>query len=184
MEHYNLLYVEEGSPGLYVLRTREENSLVQKLSELPHENIGDFYSNVPCEELANRVSQILHEASLARKIEVVDAHSFDENKIDDRKDYIIREKKGVRIYLSEACRRDRRELYEEFSAYFLEALFSNEKEGSIQIEFKELERYFTEAKVRIEDLYKEIEKGLKELKDEVIVAEVLTRPKRGKQVLN
>jgi len=186
MEHYNLLYVEEGPSGLYVLRTSEEDSLVQRLSTSPHQNIGDFYSNVPSEELADRISQILQKASLSMEIVVVNQGSFDESKADLQKEYIIKEKAGVRIYLPGAggTNQHKQELYQDRSMDFLEALFSDEKEGSLQIEFKELVECFTEANVRLEELTREIKKGIKELTDELIVAEVLRRPKTGKQVLN
>lgn len=184
MEHYNLLYAEGKSPGLYIARANEDDSLDQQLSTT-EEYIGDFYSNVPCEELADRIFQILGEASLTKGVVVTDSCSFNGN-YDPFIDYVIKENNRVRIYLPEAegTNQNIKEAYQDFSAYFLEALFSDQKEGSIQREFRELEKFFTDAIVKIEELDKKIKESMRGLRDELLVAEALSRPRRGKQVLN
>ena len=102
MEHYNMLIIEEESPGLRVIQTNAYQYIISNNPGLIHENCGDFYSKVHVDELAEAIYRALDKDFMGSKLNkdliVVDASEFNQEVVEMEKDYIIRELKGVRIY--------------------------------------------------------------------------------------
>ncbi|MEK6900254.1 MAG: hypothetical protein AABX05_03965 [Nanoarchaeota archaeon] len=123
MERYNLLLSDGSSPGVFVLQEYAYQAILNKHSGIRHEDIGNFYSKVPCGELAEKVEQILENAAKEKLfdtddlagdvvwnllVEMADYGRSQKKKIveppllssDNRADtdYIVRYKHGVRVY--------------------------------------------------------------------------------------
>ncbi|MEK6900255.1 MAG: hypothetical protein AABX05_03970 [Nanoarchaeota archaeon] len=152
MQRYNLLLCEEGSlEGLCILKTEAYVARIQQEPGMPHENLGDFYSEVPCEELADKIYQLLQEADLrlVDNLVITDALSFEPDRCDNSKDYIVKEEHGTRLYVSPDDLQKFAEkgviaerVYFLASEKFLPRLFSDYKEGSLQKKWKEVEDIF------------------------------------------
>ncbi len=63
MEEYNLLVLEGKVPQIAILQTAAYRRMINNRPDLRHENLGNFYSEVSCENLANKVDEILSSIS-------------------------------------------------------------------------------------------------------------------------
>ncbi len=147
MEHYNLILIDHGErAGLNILQSDAYVALVTENPDLMHENKGDFYSDVSVDQLAQRIYDALNKEFDGKKLnaqaKVVASADF-EPEDDSDIDYIVQEPQGVRLYdpnchKEEVKGSERSMVYEWISLCFVEDLFSQEKEGSLQREVKEM----------------------------------------------
>ena len=142
MEHYNMLIIEEESPGLRVIQTNAYQYIISNNPGLIHENCGDFYSKVHVDELAEAIYRALDKDFMGSKLNkdliVVDALTFNPEVVEMEKDYIIRELKGVRIYSPKLHTSEAENVnlaYSFFGVMALENLFSDGSGpyGSLQL---------------------------------------------------
>ncbi|HLD40129.1 MAG TPA: hypothetical protein VJB13_03240 [Candidatus Nanoarchaeia archaeon] len=157
MHQYQVLLIEKEFPGLHILTTESYASLKQQQPPFPHEDWGDFYSEVGLDSLADTIYQSLQNNGVAEDARIISVRSFDEKNCDPDKDYIIKEVTGVRIYspsIHSAIPQDEiiflepEVVYFLVSTCFLEDLFSPQQEGSLQREFKQLERVLNRASTK------------------------------------
>src|SRR3989338_6839168 len=167
MHHYDVLFVEKEFPGLHIITAESYQLLKQQQPQFPHQDWGDFYSEVALDALADKIYQSLQKAGAAEEARIVDVRLFDEKSRDLHKDYIIREKTGVRIYSPSIHQKDHslepESVYALGSLYFLEDLFSSEKEGSLQREFKQLGILLDQASTALKKVPAEVENLTKEV---------------------
>jgi|SRR3989338_8610968 len=143
MEHYNLLFVEEESPGLKIIQTEAYRSLIKQNPGLIHQNLGDFYSDVPIDGLAEAVFRLLDVEFMGKKLNqdflVVDLKTFDPKIAQMEREYIIREDDGLRLYVPTfhtAEETNAVQKYTAFGAIFMQYLFSDKQYGSLQASLK------------------------------------------------
>lgn len=141
-----MLIVENESPGLRIIQTDAYKRLINNNPGLIHENMGDFYSEIPVNNLADVVYNALDEDFMGKKLNkdavIVDASEFDPT-VTETKDYIIRESDGIRIYSPELHTPDATNInlaYGLFGVMFVEKIVSKEQQGSLQKELGDLER--------------------------------------------
>ncbi len=169
---YNVLFIEQESPGLYIITADSCDSIIQQKQGIILENYGDFYSEVQCKDLDNRIYQLLEKAEAAENIKIIAANLFEEKNVDFNLDYIIKSDTGVRLYSPGVHQKDyslgAEAAYFVISMFFLEDLFSSEKEGSLQREFKQFESLLEKASaalkkaaVEAEELTKDFDKAYK-----------------------
>lgn len=158
MEQYNMLIVETEMPGLRIIQTDAYKKLIGNNPGLIHENLGDFYSKTPVHGLSDVVYGALDIEIMGRRLNqnmiVVDASQFNPSNIDAKKDYLIRESDGVRLYDPALHTQDTTNVslaYGLFGAMFVDSLFSNEKEGSLQKSFEDLEQRLKSFKISMQD---------------------------------
>lgn len=156
MERYNLLLIVEKiffsdinknvyktleTPGLRVIQTKEYLNIIGKNPGLLHENLGDFYSKVPVDELAEAVYKALDKDFLGNKLNknliIVDASEFNPAVAEIKKYYLIREDHGIGFYLTERQTPGstiiNHQRYCTYGAMAVEYLFSDEQKGSLQV---------------------------------------------------
>ena len=166
MERYNLLVVEGDVPGLKIMRTDTYMSLVAQDPGLIHKNFGDFYSDVPCADLADRVYQALGQEGAERRLNeltvIVDAASFDQSACDHEKEYLVREENGVWFYspgLHQENPLGASQVYTSAALRIIEYLITDKQEGSLQRSIKELEARLKSMDEEAELLAAELESG-------------------------
>src|SRR3989344_2826148 len=98
LHRYNALFIEKEFPGLHIITADSYTMIQEQAPSFPHKNWGDFYSEVPCDDLADKIYQLLGENSLAEDTVIVPSHLFDEQNVDLSKDYIIKKNTGVSLY--------------------------------------------------------------------------------------
>lgn len=155
MEHYNLLLILEKiffsginknvyktleTPGLRVIQTEEYLNIIGKNPGLLHENLGDFYSKVPVDELAEAVYKAFDrelDGKLNKNLIIVDASEFNPAVAEIKKDYLIREDHGIGFYLTKhqtpGSTIINHQRYCTYGAMAVEYLFSDEQNGSLQV---------------------------------------------------
>lgn len=139
MEQYNLLIIEQDSPGLRIIQTQAYKNLITTNPRLVHKNAGDFYSNIPVADLSDIVCKTFEQELFGKKLNenmvVVDAATFNQQETDTKKDYLIREIDGIRLYSPQFHTTNAgnvSELYSFIGLLFIEKLFAEEQEGSLQ----------------------------------------------------
>ena len=185
MEEYNLLICEAPNPGIVILRTSAYRGIINNRPGLRHENLGNFYSEVACENLATRTNEIIEvvkrekffstddlagdvvwnllvemaQLSLGREKKIVKApFSLPDN---PDTDYIIKYNKGVRIYCPQTFIEGVDPTFQNAAlAVFLLHGLSNDKEGTAMKAFDsftaDIEQYLTETRKELAGLYKMI----------------------------
>ena|SRR3989344_533081 len=162
---YNLLFIGQESAGLHILTTPCYISLVQQKPGLHLENYGDFYSEIECNGLANRIYRALEEYGLEEDAEIVSADSLDKMSLNPTKDYIITmQDRGVRLYSPQVHQEEEESSITEGAYFiasmcFLEHLFSSRKEGSLQTLYRQLPEKLAAA------IDKGVQKGLQPVKE-------------------
>jgi|SRR3989338_242317 len=146
MERYNLLVVEGEEPGLKIMRTATYASLVAQDPSLIHKNFGDFYSDVSCADLADRVYQALGQEDVEGRLNeltvIVDAASFDQNSCDPEKEYLVRDESGVWFYSPGLHQKDpmgASQAYTTAAFLVIRNLVTDKQEGSLQKQLKKVE---------------------------------------------
>ncbi len=156
---YNALFIEKEFSGLHILTADSYTLMLNQAPDFPHNNWGDFYSEVPCGDLADKVYQLLAKESSAGDIVILPSHLFDEKKFDPSKDYIIKRNNGARIYSPKAHQNlilGPEAVYMLGCSGLWEGLFSTSKEGSLQIDYKENVQ-------KLEEVFKELEAASQKL---------------------
>jgi len=149
MERYSMLIAEEESPGLRIIQTEAYRDLIGRNPGLIHENCGDFYSDIPVNELSEAVYKALDRefigTKLNRDIVIVDASTFNPDVAEMEKNYLVREVDGIRIYAPKLHIPEAEyvsQSYGLFGLMFIGDLFFNERQGSLQVSLRKLEERF------------------------------------------
>jgi len=164
---YNALFIEKEFSGLHILTADSYALMQEQAPSFPHQNWEDFYSEVPCNDLADKVYQLLDKEGLAGDTVIVPSRLFDEKRLDPSKDYIIKENTGVRIYFPTAHKDptiNPEAVYVLESLCLWEGLFSTRKEGSFQRDYKENVRKLEAGFKELETASKRLEKATESLK--------------------
>lgn len=149
MERYNVLYMEDEFPGLSIIQTGAYVGLIQARPGLKHQNWGDFYSSISLENFAEATYNALENSlfsvsgkKLNSDLVIIESSVFNNTNADVSKDYLIKEASGIRLYspslhLENAKYEFIEAMYGIVAIGFLEELFCDDLEGSIQAECKE-----------------------------------------------
>ncbi|MDO8511535.1 MAG: hypothetical protein Q7S55_05215 [Nanoarchaeota archaeon] len=184
---YNTLFIGKEFPGLHILTADSYTLMQEQAPSFPHQNWGDFYSEVPCDDLADKVYQLLDKGGLAEDTVIVPSRLFDEKRSDLSKDYIIKENTGVRIYSPTAHKDpaiDPEAVYALGSLCLWDGLFSTRKEGNFQRDYKENVHKLEAGLKELETASKRLEKAAESLKETLeALNRKLDRINKGEEIL-
>ncbi len=140
-----MLIVENESPGLRIIQTDAYKRLIDNNPGFIHENMGDFYSEVPVNNLADAVNNTLEMEYRGKKLNqnlvTVDASRFDPLTHPEAKNYLIKEIDGIRFYFPPLHTSDARFVsltYGLIGVMVVEKIVSKEKQGSLQEQLRDL----------------------------------------------
>jgi len=131
------VYIKDESFGIRIMHTEAYKAFIRKNVVPMHQNLGDFYSEVPVEGLAEAICKILGTNAGGHKLDqeviVVDRSKFSSGEIEFGKDYLIREADGLRYYVPDfhsPWENNAKQSYILSVSIFIPALFSNPNRGS------------------------------------------------------
>ncbi len=148
---YNVLFFDK--EGLRILTSEAYQRLIQQTPSLMHENLGDFYSEVPCDSLSDKIYNLLDNqdfmgSKMSEDLIIIESSSFDQDYCDIEKDYLIKEREGIRLYYPGLHLKHNTktiQLIYSICITALEGLFSNEKEGTLQKCIKKIRKELRES---------------------------------------
>ncbi len=170
MRQYNVIYTECNEPGLHIMETDSYVKMVQEDPGRMHENWGDFYTDVPKGQLADRIFWDLYDnlEILVEDAVVVDGKDFDYDTCDSKNDYIINYKNKIVLYSPEA----HGDWIGQFGYMLVlecmnETVISQNKKGSIAEHFDEEEETLVEQVKEIKTMGQKLSYAFEKLEEEV-----------------
>lgn len=152
MERYNLLVSKIIEPGLIILPTYLYARKVSTDPGFPHDNLGDFFSEVPLDGLAIRIQKEFLKERPPTAVKIVKKHEFNEITDEPTFIYLVTGDDSLRIFygLNHMFGLDESQvIYGMFAVGFLPAIAVENPKGSFQeMMSQNMERWTSHHKER------------------------------------